>query len=84
MATRPAKACLAKGYKFQFEGKRNWRRSSDDSWEIVARDEVCGKLLGHRNIDGVRVAVVGIEGQGMRGIYASQHSRKVSFDGKRR
>jgi hypothetical protein len=81
MASRPVKYCLPNGYKFKFEGKRNWRRSSDERWEIVTRGAVCGKLLGHRNVDGARVAVVRVKG---RGIFASQHSRKVSFDGKGR
>lgn len=52
------RTCLASGYKFEFSGKRRWRRSSDELWPVVMKKAVCGRKVGERNIDGSRVVVV--------------------------
>lgn len=50
--------CVPSGYRYEFEGKRNWATSSDELWEHAVGDEECGILLGIRRIDGSRCAVV--------------------------
>jgi hypothetical protein len=53
-----AKKCIKSGYMFRFSGKRRWRASKSDLWEIIVRDETCGQLVGYRNIDGSRHVVI--------------------------
>ena len=53
-----ARACLASGYKYLYEGKRNWRRSSFERWEVVMRKAICGREVGRKNIDGSDTVVV--------------------------
>lgn len=50
--------CIPEGYRYEFDGKRNWRLSSDDRWETVMGDRVCGRLLGLRTIDGSKCKVL--------------------------
>jgi len=50
--------CIAPGNMYAFSGKRRWRKSKDDNWGVETRGQVCGKLVGSRVIDGVRVNVV--------------------------
>jgi len=40
------------GYCFEFQGKRRWRASSDDLWEIVMRTLPQLRRIGQRRIDG--------------------------------
>jgi len=60
---------------FQFTGKRRWRGSSSELWDTVVRKNMCGKLAGHRVIDGSRVVVVKVRGK----FYAAAplHVKKV-------
>lgn len=53
-----ARKCIPSGYMFRFTGKRRWRASKSDLWEHTVRDETCGELVGYRNIDGSRHAVI--------------------------
>lgn len=46
------------GYRFAYEGKRNWRTSKDDKWEITVGDAETGLILGQRRIDGATCTVV--------------------------
>lgn len=50
------------GYRYKFEGKRNWAQASDEKWDTVVGDEVKGRRLGVRSIDGARCVVVRIPG----------------------
>ena len=43
---------------YQFSGKRRWRKSKDDNWGVVTQGRTCGRPMGSRLIDGVRVNVV--------------------------
>ena len=47
----------------EFTGKRRWKASKADSWATVTRGQTCGKMVGTRLIDGVRVAVVKSDGR---------------------
>ena len=51
-------AVIPSGYRYGFEGTRNWQTSSDERWEIEVGDEEAGRLLGERRIDGARCLVV--------------------------
>ena len=54
-----ADKCLPAGRVLYFTGKRRWRASKDDAWATTnAASQVCGKLVGTRMMDGIRVAVV--------------------------
>lgn len=51
--------CLPAGRLLEFLGKRRWRASKDETWAATtAASQVCGKVVGSRVTDGVRVAVV--------------------------
>lgn len=52
-----ADKCI-RGTMLEFMGKRRWRASKDSSWGTVQKGQVCGKLVGTRLIDGVRVGVI--------------------------
>ncbi len=54
------RVCLASGYKFEYDGpaRGRWKTSSDERWDTVMAKTVCGKLVGHRRIDGAKVTVV--------------------------
>ena len=55
----PGRYCVGDGgYIYKYSGKRNWRRSSAERWEIVASRRMCGRRVGERTIDGARVVVV--------------------------
>lgn len=45
------------GYVYEFEGKRNWRRSSSEKWATEVHSVLCGEKLGTRQIDGSMVTV---------------------------
>jgi hypothetical protein len=45
------------GYVFEYEGKRNWRASSDERWEIVCTTLSELRRVGQRTIDGARCTV---------------------------
>lgn len=53
----PAKVCID-GYAYAFDGKRNWRRASDERWDTEMVSKECGKIVGTRTIDGHRVHVI--------------------------
>ena len=40
------------GYRYEFQGKRNWRASSDEKWDTKVGSEATGRKLGTRTIDG--------------------------------
>ena len=63
MATSSRTACVRAGYMYEFEGRRNWRSSKDDRWDVVVRDAQCGRLVGERRIDGAQVKVVRVRGK---------------------
>ena len=50
------------GYRYKFDGKRNWAQASDEKWDTVMGSEVQGRRLGVRLIDGARCVVVRIPG----------------------
>lgn len=50
------------GYRYQFDGKRNWRSSSDEKWDTVVGDAETGRKLGERRIDGASCVVVRVNG----------------------
>lgn len=53
------KVCTSSGYAYEFDGgTKSWQTSSDDHWDIVMVDDKPGTLLGEREIDGARVAVI--------------------------
>lgn len=45
------------GYCFEFEGTRNWRRSSSERWPVEMCDCRKGKVVGQRRIDDAPVTV---------------------------
>ena len=53
-----ADKCIESGNMYAFSGKRRWRKSKDDNWGVETRGQTCGKMVGSRVIDGVRVNVV--------------------------
>jgi len=57
------RVCLRSGYKYEFEGTRNWRSSKSDAWETVMAKTMCGKQMGSRRIDGSVVVVVKARGK---------------------
>lgn len=73
------RVCLRSGYKFEFEGKRNWRSSKDERWETIMKKAVCGKQLGNRRVDGSVVVVVKAGGK----IYAALPTAVMSPKRKR-
>ena len=54
------RVCLDAGYKYEFTGgaRGAFRSSGDDWWDTVVTKAVCGKLVGHRRIDGTQVTMV--------------------------
>lgn len=68
------RVCLASGYKYEYEGgaRGRWKTSRDDSWDTVMAKAVCGKLVGHRRIDGANVTVV----RAGRKLYAATHATR--------
>ena len=61
-AAEAADCTVPSGYRYKFEGKRDWRTSSDDRWDTVAGGKERGVLLGYRQIDGSSCAVVRLGG----------------------
>ena len=53
-----ARACISSGYRYEFAGKRRWRSSSSELWEIAVGKVVCGREIGRRRVDGSEVVVV--------------------------
>jgi hypothetical protein len=65
-------ACIMSGYRYEFTGKRNWRRSKDDRWGIVSGKAMCGREVGTRRVDGSPVHVVKVRGR----FYAATYVKK--------
>jgi hypothetical protein len=68
------RVCLGSGYKYEYDGpaRGRWKTSSDERWDTVVKGAVCGKLVGHRHIDGSRVTVVRAGGK----LYAAIHATR--------
>lgn len=75
------RVCLAAGYKYEFDMSvmfpslrmpKSWRSSSDDHWDTVMEKAICGRLVGHRRIDGAQVTVV----QAGSKLYAATHATR--------
>ncbi len=68
------RVCLDSGYKFEYDGpaRGRWKTSSDERWDTEVTKAVCGKLVGHRRIDGAPVAVVRAGGK----LYAATHATR--------
>jgi hypothetical protein len=48
---------MRSGYAYKYEGKRNWKSSSDERWEIVVVDALECMRIGERRVDGTWCAV---------------------------
>jgi hypothetical protein len=68
------RVCLDSGYKYEYDGpaRGQWKSSSDERWDTVVHKVVCGKLVGHRRIDGAPVTVVRAGGK----LYAATHATR--------
>jgi len=70
------RVCIESGYKYEYVGHggkgAKWRSSSDALWDTVVNKAVCGKLVGHRRIDGAPVTVVRAGGK----LYAATHATR--------
>ncbi len=81
------RVCLDSGYKYQYDGpaRGRWKTSSDERWDTVVHKAVCGKLVGHRRIDGAQVTVVRAGGKlyaatkATRGLPASRSKAGTRF-----
>jgi hypothetical protein len=73
-ASRQHRVCIGSGYRYEYEGgaRGRWKTSRDDSWNTEVGKVVCGKLVGHRRIDGARVTVVRAGKQ----LYAATHATR--------
>lgn len=71
---RQNRICLTGGYKYKYDGpaRGRWKTSSDERWDTVIEKVVCGKLVGHRRLDGTRVTVVRAGGK----LYAATHATR--------
>jgi hypothetical protein len=64
MVKRSGRVCLGDGYIYEYEGKRNWRGSSSERWELIMSSKrLCGRRVGTRSIDGSQVVVVTVGGK---------------------
>jgi hypothetical protein len=81
MKLKQRRVCLSSGYKYLYDmsvpfaslpSPKSWRSSSDEHWDTVVDKAVCGKLVGHRRIDGARVTVVQAAGK----LYAATHATR--------
>jgi hypothetical protein len=73
------RVCLDSGYKYVYAptssakaAKVRWKSSGDAYWDTEVTKTVCGKLVGHRRIDGARVTVVRAGGK----LYAATHATR--------
>ncbi len=68
------RVCLDSGYKFEYDGpaRGRWKSSSDERWDTVMKGAVCGKMVGHRRIDGAPVTVV----RAGKKLYAATHATR--------
>lgn len=68
------RVCIDSGYKYEYDGpaRGRWKTSSDERWDIVVHKAVCGKLVGHRYIDGTPVTMVRAGGK----VYAATHATR--------
>ncbi len=66
------RVCLDSGYKYEYVGpaRGRWKTSSDERWSTEVGKVVCGKLVGHRCIDGATVTVVRAGNK----LYAATHA----------
>ena len=87
LTAKPAvRYCIPSGYRFEFQrpagsfkhARTNVRRTKNDDWEVTMGKAMCGRLVGHRLIDGSVAAVVMVGTK----LYAAQ-SRYVRKLGKR-
>jgi len=68
------RVCLDSGYKYEYDGpaRGRWKTSDDVRWDTVVHKAVCGKLVGHRSIDGSMVTVVRAGGKLYAGLHATR------------
>ena len=62
MALKPElvgkKKCVRRGTTYKLTGK-NWKTSDSRSWDTIeTKKQTCGKMVGIRKIDGVKVVIV--------------------------
>jgi hypothetical protein len=72
MSAKQMAACIMSGYRYEFTGKRNWRRSKAEKWDTRVGKVMCGKKVGTRMIDGTSMHVVKVRGK----FYAATHVKK--------
>ncbi len=73
------RVCLDSGYKFVYAptssakaAKVRWKSAGDAYWDTEVTKAVCGKLVGHRRIDGAPVTVVRAGGKLYAATYATR------------
>lgn len=78
--------CIKSGYRYSYRGTgRNWKRSSDEMWDVTVGDAVCGRRVGTHRIDGVVCTVVRTEGnRTAEYLAATQQSVRVVGSSHRR
>ena len=69
------RVCIGSGYRYEYAGPARattWASSKDDWWDTEVGKVVCGKLVGHRRIDGAKVTVIRAAGK----LYAATHATR--------
>lgn len=66
------RVCIDSGYRYEYDGpaRGRWKSSSDERWNTEVGKVVCGKMVGHRRIDGAKVTVV----RAGKKLYAATHA----------
>lgn len=53
------KVCMSSGYAYELDdSKKNWEKTSDESWDITLVSDRPATILGYRRIDGAQMTVV--------------------------
>lgn len=81
---KPAAKCIGSGYRYEFTGKRNWRRSADDNWEVEMGKVMCGRPVGTRRIDGAQVTVLKVGGKFYAAVSHAIKRKPGGLAGRRR
>lgn len=57
-AQRAKIVTLPAGYRYEFDGKRKWKASKSDNWDVVMGSQTTGVFLGRKVIDSAKCIVV--------------------------